>query len=70
MPIAAKSLPAKADFTTNATQIYGLDVKDNFVYVMDAKGFTQNGALSIYDQTGTLQRTVETGIGPNSIYIK
>lgn len=48
---------------------YGFNVIDNKVYSADAKGFTDNGVVSIYDLNGALLKQFSTGaIGPNGFY--
>jgi hypothetical protein len=55
-------------FTTTATSVYGLSVKNNRIFIADAPNFTGNGKALIYSLTGTLQKEHTVGIGPNGFY--
>lgn len=74
MPLTATDLPTTKSFTTAATFVYGFAVKNNRIYIADAKTFDVNGEAFIYSSgdggvaIGTLLRTIETGIGPNGFY--
>lgn len=70
MSINAASLPTTRLFKSTAIYIYGLEVKNNSIYVLDAKDFASAGSLLIYNAAGALQNEITTGIGPNSVYIK
>lgn len=75
MSVTAENMPTTAAFSSNATYIYGFAVRNNRIYVADAKTFTVNGEVLIYasgdggtGSVGTLLRTIETSIGPNGFY--
>lgn len=75
MPLTETTLPTSPAFTTSAQYVYGFAVRNNRIYVADAKGFNQNGSAYVYASgdgqgpgVGTLIRTLETGIGPNGFY--
>ncbi|MFY8214316.1 MAG: YncE family protein [Flavobacterium sp.] len=70
------TLPETPAFTTDAVYVYGFAVKNNKIYVADAKTFNVNGEVKIYSSgeqfdpnpLGTLLKTVEVGVGPNGFY--
>lgn len=73
--LTATALPTVESFTPSAMYIYGFAVKNNRIYVADAKTFTVNGEVKVYaagtfgtDAIGTLLGTKEVGIGPNGFY--
>ena len=49
---------------------YGFDSDDKKHYVLDAKNFTVDGSLYIYDINNSLQRTFATGINPRRVVFK
>lgn len=74
MPLTATDLPTTKAFTTAAVNLYGFAVKNNRIYMADAKTFDVNGEAFVYASgdggvaIGTLLKTVETGVGPNGFY--
>jgi len=55
-------------FTSTALYLYGFTVKDNIIYIADAKNFITPGNALIYTNTGTLLYQVQVGLGPNGFY--
>lgn len=49
---------------------YSYDNVDGKHYVLDAKNFTNNGSLYLYNGAGTLEKTFTTGIGPRRVVFK
>lgn len=49
---------------------YGIsiDPKQNHVYIANPKGFTQNGVLDVYDNTGAYLRSIQGGLGTSKVY--
>jgi hypothetical protein len=76
MTVASNALPTSPAFTTTVQYIYAFAVKNNKIFIGDAKTFDVNGSVNIYssgDQfdpnpIGTLLKTVEVGVGPNGFY--
>lgn len=64
---SATTLSQTALFTFDATYVYGFNVKNNSIYISDAKDFASNGEVKIYNQTGSLLGNFSTGVGPNFI---
>lgn len=48
--------------------IYGFAVNDNRIYVADAGNFGSDSKAYIYNLTGTLEKEIAVGIGPNGFY--
>lgn len=48
--------------------IYGFAVNDNRIYISDAGDFTEDSKAFIYNLTGTLEKEIAVGIGPNGFY--
>lgn len=74
-PLTASALPTTESFTPTADYIYGFGVKNNKIYVGDAKSFVTNGAVLVYsagtfgpDPIGTLLATIPVGVAPNGFY--
>lgn len=60
-------LPEEASIS--GTAFYDMTVNDGKLYGADAKDFSSNGSLEIYDLSdNTLLNSVEVGINPGSIY--
>lgn len=75
MSLSETNLPTTKAFSSSAQYIYGFAVKNNRIYIADAKGFNENGQALIYASgdgggvaVGTLLKTLETRIGPNGFY--
>lgn len=77
MPLSATTLPSEPAFTSNAMSIYGFAVKNNRIYIADAKTFDVNGDVIIYtsgaigdpNPVGTRIATIGIGgVGPNGFY--
>lgn len=48
--------------------LYGFSVIDNYIYTSDAKGFNQDGEITIYNKTGAVIKQFKAGIGPNGFF--
>ncbi|MFN8275473.1 MAG: YncE family protein [Flavobacteriaceae bacterium] len=74
MPLTATDLPTTKAFTSSAQSIYGFAVRNNRIYIADAKSYNENGQALIYSSgdggvaIGTLLRTIETDVIPNGFY--
>jgi len=74
MPLTATALPTSEAFSPTAENIYGFAVKNERIYVADAKSFTTNGEVKVYstgifpNTIGTLLGSFETRVGPNGFY--
>lgn len=77
MPITGTSLPAMPSFTAAAVENpYGFAVKNNKIYIGDAKDYIVNGEVYVYSSgeqfdpnpIGTLLKTAQVGVGPNGFY--
>ncbi len=49
---------------------YNIDIINGKHYVLDAKNFTVDGSLYIYDSNGNMVRTYTTGVGPRRVVFK
>ena len=49
---------------------YNYDYINKKHYVCDARSFTTNGSLYIYDENGTLENTFTTGVSPRRVVFK
>jgi DNA-binding beta-propeller fold protein YncE len=47
---------------------YGFNVINDKIFYTDAKGFTQNSEVKVYDLNGKLLKTFTAGIGANGVY--
>lgn len=70
MNIAENSLPLNVLFTMEEVDyLYGFEVQGSEIYAASASmDFTGNGELIIYDLSGNMLNSFETGINPNGIY--
>lgn len=74
----ATTLPIDPAFSSAAQYVYGFAVKNNKIYVADAKLFNTNGVVYVYSSgeifdpnpVGTLltPTPIEVGVGPNGFY--
>jgi hypothetical protein len=48
--------------------LYGFTVKNNVVYIADAKDYVSAGKVYIYSSTGTLSTEITVGLSPNGFY--
>ena len=75
-PATSIALPTAPVLLTNAIVLYGFAIKNNKIYVSDAKDYVSNGKVTIFSlgeitdspAFGTLLRTYESGIIPNGFY--
>ncbi|WP_299009975.1 YncE family protein [uncultured Tenacibaculum sp.] len=66
--VNATTLPASELFTTDSGYLYGLGVRNNEVFVLDAN-FSGNSKLDIYDLSAkTKKDTKEVALGASKIY--
>lgn len=63
----ATSAPTSELFSVTGSYIYGFNVINGYFYVSDAS-FTEDSTVRIYNNTGSLQKTIKTGIGTNGFY--
>ncbi|HEY3251038.1 MAG TPA: hypothetical protein VGK25_07955, partial [Ignavibacteria bacterium] len=49
---------------------YNFDKLNGKHYILDAKNFLVNGSLYIYNNTGALEKTFTTGVGPRRVIFK
>lgn len=72
MAVAATTAPETELFSYSSTSafgvMYGFAVKDNKIYIADGGDFASDGEIYIYSLTGTLQRTIPVGVGPNGFF--
>lgn len=74
MQLTATDLPTTKAFTSSAVYVYGFAVRNNRVYIADAKGFNEGGQALIYSSgdggiaIGTLLKTIDTEVAPNGFY--
>lgn len=71
MPFAATQAPITPLFTaTNGSwaTFYGFNVIEGFIYTSDAKLFTQNSEVNVYNTHGKLIKTFTSGMGTNAFY--
>ncbi|MCC9071501.1 hypothetical protein LNQ49_07910 [Flavobacterium sp. F-65] len=54
--------------TSSAGYLYGFAVKNNHIFVADGGNFKSDSKAYIYSLTGTLQKELVVGIGPNGFY--
>jgi len=67
--ITATTISETPLFATGATTLYGFQILNDAMYVTDAKDYVSDGALFIYTPSGTLLKTLTTGLIPNSVYL-
>lgn len=71
MPLSATTFSTTPLFTTTYVQystFYGFAVIDGKIYSGNANGFTADGIVTVYSNTGTVLKTLTVGIGPNGFY--
>ena len=47
-------------------EMYGFSVNKNRLFIGDSPAFDANGKIYAYSLTGTLQKSIDVGVGPNS----
>lgn len=50
------------------SSLYGFEVFDGRIFTSDAKAFTEDGVITIYNTAGTILKTFRSGVGPNGFY--
>lgn len=71
MSVGVTSLPTAPLFTTaaqGAYGIYGFAVGNDKIYVSDAKDYSSNGEVYVYNKTGILQKSYTVGVIPSGFY--
>lgn len=68
MNLSNTSLPIMALFTSNAQNIYSFAVKNNKIWIGDAKDFNSSGSVFIYEKTGLLTNQFTVGVIPVGFY--
>jgi len=72
MNLNATVAPASPLFSYNSTSadgvMYGFAVNDDTIYISDAGDFSSNTNVYLYSLTGTLSKTIPTGVAPNGFY--
>ncbi len=67
MDINATTPSTTAIVNSPASYIYGFAVENNRIYIADAK-FDKDSKAYIYNLSGTLQKELTVGVGPNGFY--
>lgn len=71
MGLKGKNMPTKPFINVKDyiwSLFYGFNVIDGFVYISDAKGYTELSEITVYTNTGKLVKTFKAGIGTNAFY--
>ena len=71
MAIDAMDLPSQPFLAAKQYQYFwalGIDPATGQIFVGDPKGSIQKGSVFIYQQDGTLKRTLTVGLGPGHFY--
>ena len=50
------------------SSLYGFEVFDGKIYTSDAKGFTEDGVVTIYSENGSVIKTFRSGLGTNGFF--
>lgn len=53
---------------TGWSAIYGFNVFDDQIFILDAKNFSEAGEVNVYNLSGQKTKSLKVGIGPNAIY--
>lgn len=67
-PLTATTISDVPVFTSIATTLYGLTVKNSSIYITDAKDYVSAGQVYVYGTTGNLIYRINVGLNPNGIY--
>ncbi len=54
--------------TASGYGMYGFAVNNDKIFTADGGDFTENSSANIYSLNGTLQKTINVGVGPNGFY--
>ena len=67
---SAASTTAILSYTSTSAygKMYGFSVNNNYIYIADGGDFTANSKAYIYSISGTLQKELTVGVGPNGFY--
>jgi hypothetical protein len=72
MDIAATQPSDEPIFNYSSTSqygvMYGFAVENDKIYIADGGDFTSNSKAYVYSLTGTLQKEITVGVGPNGFY--
>ncbi len=66
--VAGSSMPPTTAIVTLNFTPYGFSVLDGKIFVSDAKAFTEDSEVSVYNTAGTLLKTFKAGMGANGFY--
>jgi hypothetical protein len=64
----ATTASTTAILTSPIANLYGFAVNDNRIYLSDSGDYKTNSKAYIYSLTGTLEKELTVGIGPNGFY--
>ncbi len=67
-PLTSNTVSESEAFTSAATTLYGFQIFGVGLYITDAKDYASDGELLIYSPQGSLLKTLQTGLIPNSVY--
>lgn len=67
-PLSSATVSETPLFTSAATTLYGFTVKNNSIYLSDAKDYNSDGSVYIYSTAGTLAYQITVGLIPNGFY--
>lgn len=73
MGIHSSSLPSQPFVAARNLQYFwgvGIEPSTGLIYIADPKGFTQRGAVSIYNAVGDSLHSFNTGVGPGHFYFE
>ncbi len=65
---AAPTAPIITVANTGWSALYGMDVIDGKIFISDAKGFLEASEVAVYSTSGTLLKTLSTGLGSSNFY--
>lgn len=68
MNLNATEASTTAILTSKVGYLYGFAVKNNHIFVADGGDFKADSKAYIYSLTGTLQKELTVGVGPNGFY--
>ncbi|MCD0472139.1 YncE family protein [Flavobacterium sp. JAS] len=64
----ATAASTTAIVTTSVGYLYGFAVNNNHIYIADSGDFKADSKAYIYSLSGTLQKELNVGVGPNGFY--
>lgn len=66
--MTATTASTTAIVTANVGNLYGFAVKNNRIYIADSGDYKADSKAYIYNLSGTLQKELTVGVGPNGFY--